>query len=190
MGSGTFPEITVCEHSSLSHPQIRVKALYPAKKPYVNMIQEPYCLLWAKVPREVKQKTVLWSGKSKFEIAFGKRFVLQIKQKNHPACCQHLFKCLHLMVWGCINACGIGSLHIWKGTINAERHTQALEQHVLPFTSFLGIFVHFSKKMLKRILAAITTAWLHNRRVQVLNWPACNADITPAANIWSMKQKT
>jgi len=26
MGSGTLPEITVCEHSSLCHPQMQVKA--------------------------------------------------------------------------------------------------------------------------------------------------------------------
>ncbi len=26
----------------------------------------------------------------------------------------------------------MGSLHIWKGTINAERYIQVLEQHMLP----------------------------------------------------------
>lgn len=26
------------------------------------------------------------------------------------------------MVWWCIGAFGMGSLHIWKGIINAERH--------------------------------------------------------------------
>ena len=34
---------------------------------------------------------------------------------------------------GCISAYGTGNLHIWKGTINAERYMQAFEQHVLPF---------------------------------------------------------
>ncbi len=32
--------------------------------------------------------------------------------------------------------------------------------------------------------AAITTAWLRSRRVQVLNWPACSPDISPIENIW------
>ncbi len=31
--------------------------------------------------------------------------------------------------------------------------------------------------------AAITTAWLHSRRVRVLNWPACSPDLSPIENI-------
>ena len=36
-----------------------------------------------------------------------------------------------LMVWGCISAYGVGSLHIWKGSINAEQCIEVLEQHML-----------------------------------------------------------
>ncbi len=32
--------------------------------------------------------------------------------------------------------------------------------------------------------AAITTAWLHSRRVRVLKWPACSPDLSPIKNIW------
>ncbi len=32
--------------------------------------------------------------------------------------------------------------------------------------------------------AAITTAWLHSRRVRVLNWPACSPDLSPIENVW------
>ncbi len=38
--------------------------------------------------------------------------------------------------------------------------------------------------------AAVTTAWLRSRRVQVLNWPACSPDLSPIENIWHIiKQK-
>jgi len=36
------------------------------------------------------------------------------------------------MVWGCISAYGMGSLHVLEGTINAERYIKVLEQHILP----------------------------------------------------------
>lgn len=34
------------------------------------------------------------------------------------------------MVWGCINAHGIGNLHIYEGAINAEQYKQVLEQYI------------------------------------------------------------
>ncbi len=37
-----------------------------------------------------------------------------------------------LMVWGCISAYGMGSLHVLEGTLNAERYIKVLEQHMLP----------------------------------------------------------
>ncbi len=37
-----------------------------------------------------------------------------------------------LMVWGCINAYGMGSLHVLEGTMNAERYIKVLEQHMHP----------------------------------------------------------
>ncbi|KAK3532983.1 hypothetical protein QTP70_006201 [Hemibagrus guttatus] len=61
---------------------------------------------------------------SKFEVLFGKlgRHVIRTKEdKDNPSCYQHsVQKPASLMVWGCMSACGMGSLHIWKGTINAE----------------------------------------------------------------------
>ncbi len=72
----------------------------------------------------------------KIEVLFGKlgRHVIWSKEvKDNPSCYQRsVQKPASLMVWGCMSACGMGSLHIWKGTINAERYIQVLEQHMLP----------------------------------------------------------
>ncbi|KAK3517511.1 hypothetical protein QTP70_012591 [Hemibagrus guttatus] len=98
------------------------------KKPYLNMIQKRRRFLWAKAHLKwtvAKWKTVLWSDESKFEVLFGKlgRHVIRTKEdKDSPSCYQRsVQKPASLMVWGCMSACGMGSLHIWKGTINAER---------------------------------------------------------------------
>ncbi|KAK3559365.1 hypothetical protein QTP86_012774 [Hemibagrus guttatus] len=106
----------------------RLKLYWSKKKPYLNMIQKRRRFLWAKAHLKwtvAKWKTVLWSDESKFEVLFGKlgRHVIRTKEdKDNPSCYQRsVQKPASLMVWGCMSACGMGSLHIWKGTINAER---------------------------------------------------------------------
>ncbi|KAK3574027.1 hypothetical protein QTP86_000457 [Hemibagrus guttatus] len=105
----------------------RLKLYRSKKKPYLNMIQKCRRFLWAKARLKwtvAKWKTVLWSDQSKFEVLFGKpgRHVIRTKEdKDNPSCYQRsVQKPASLMVWGCMSACGMGSLHIWKGTINAE----------------------------------------------------------------------
>ncbi len=84
-----------------------------------------------------------------------------------------------LMVWGCISAYVMGSLHVLEGTMNAERYIKVLEQHMLPSRRCV-----FQQDNAKPHTAAITTTWLRIRRVQVLNWPTCSPDLSPIENIW------
>ncbi|KAK3530733.1 hypothetical protein QTP70_000761 [Hemibagrus guttatus] len=105
----------------------RLKLYRSKKKPYLNMIQKRRRFLWAKAHLKwtvAKWKTVLWSDQSKFEVLFGKlgRHVIRTEEdKDNPSCYQRsVQKPASLMVWGCMSTCGMGSLHIWKGTINAE----------------------------------------------------------------------
>ncbi len=157
------------------------------------MIQKRRCFLWAKAHLKwtvAKWKTVLWSDKSKFEVLFGKlgRHVIRTKEdEDNPSCYQRsVQKPASLMVWGCMSACGMGSLHIWKGTINAERYIQILEQHMLPSRRrlFQGRPCIFQHDNARPHTASITTSWLRRRRIRVLKWPACSPDLSPIENIW------
>lgn len=60
------------------------------------------------------------------------------------------------MVWGCISSCGVGSLHIWKDTINAESYIQVLDEHIyapIDMTSFIWeVVAYFSMTMPNCIL--------------------------------------
>ncbi len=134
-------------------------------------------------------KSVLWSDESKFDILVGNhgRRVLRAKEEGDlPACYQcSVQKPGSLMVWGCISAYGMGSLHVLEGTMNAERYIKILEQHILPSRQRV-----FQQDNAKPHPAAITTAWLRSRRVRVLNWPACSPDLSLIENIWRIiKQK-
>ncbi len=171
----------------------RLKLYRSKKKPYLNMIQKRRRFLWAKAHLKwtvAKWKNVLWSDESKFEVLFGKLgcHVIRTKEdKDNPSCYQRsVQKPASLMVWGCMSACGMGRLHIWKSTINAERYIQVLEQHMLPSRRrlFQGRPCIFQHDNARPHTASITTSWLHRRRIRVLKWPACSPDLSPIENIW------
>ncbi len=105
----------------------------------MNMVQKRRRVLLAKAHLKwtvSKWKSVLWSDESKFDILVGNHGcrVLWAKEEGElPACYQHsIQKPASLMVWRCISAYGMGSLHVLEGTMNAERYIKVLEQHMLP----------------------------------------------------------
>uniref|UniRef100_A0A8C1CAG7 Tc1-like transposase DDE domain-containing protein n=1 Tax=Cyprinus carpio carpio TaxID=630221 RepID=A0A8C1CAG7_CYPCA len=127
-----------------------------------------------------------WQCLSDIKMGRGSPIPPMLQRKiDNPSCYQRSVQNpASLMVWGCMSACGMGSLHIWKGTINAERYIQVLEQHILPSRRrlFQGRPCIFQHDNARPHTASITTSWL--RRIQVLKWPARSPDLSPIENIW------
>ncbi len=116
----------------------QLKLYHTKRKPYVNIAQKHSRVMWAKVHFKLtvsKWKSVLWSDESKFDILVGNHrcCVLRAKEEGDlPACYQRsVQKPASLMVWGCINAYSMGSLHILEGNMNTGSYIKVLEQHML-----------------------------------------------------------
>ncbi len=170
----------------------QLKLYHAKRKQHVNTVQKRHRVLRTKAQLKwtvSKQKSVLWSDESKFDILVGnhKRRVLQAKEVGElPVCYQcSVQKPAYLLVWGCISAYCMGSLHVLEGTRNDERYIQVLEQHMLPSRQclFQGRPCVFEQDNAKPHTAVITTAWLRSRGFRVLNWPACSPDISPIENM-------
>lgn len=147
---------------------ISIKLHNAKKKLYVNTIHKVHCLLWAEANlkwAEAKWKTGLRS---------------ELKRRRAIWLIQH-----PLIIWRCGTASEISSLHMWKGTISAERFIHILEQHMLPcrWYFFQGRPCIFYARP---HITVITTAWLRSRRVLVLNWPGCSAELSPTENTLSI----
>ncbi len=159
MGPGILPETTVGKHNTPCHLQMPTKTL--------SCTKEAICEHGPEAP-----SCPVGQGSCKidcFKVGNDGCRVLWTKEEgDFPACYQHsVKKPASLMVWGCISAYGMGSLHVLEGTMNAERYINVLEQYKLPSRRrlFQGRPCVFQQDNAKPHTAAITTAWLHSRRV-------------------------
>ncbi len=99
----------------------QLKLHHAKRKPYVNMVQKRYRVLWAKAHLKwtvSKWKSVLWSDESKFDILVGNhgRRVLRAKEEGDLTACyqRSVQKPASLMVWGCISAYGMAACMFWE----------------------------------------------------------------------------
>ncbi len=193
MGPGILPETTVSKYSPPCHLQMPTKSLSCKKEAICEHGPEtPLCPVGQGSFKTERFKVKKCSMVRRVQIwhsccNHGHR-VLQAKEEGDlPVCYQRsVQKRASLMVWVCISAYSMGSLHVLEGTMNAERYIKILEQHMLPsrWCLFQGRPCVFQQDNAKPHTAVITTAWLRSRRARVLNWSACSPDLSPIENIW------
>ena len=169
MGSGILPETIVSEHNPPCHP--------PAET--LQCKEEA-------ISKQDPQAQAFSLGQGSFKMECGKMEDCSVVRRvtssfwkcgtpchpdqrgqGQPKLLSTLSSEACMMVWGCMSACGMGSLHVWKGTINAEKYIQVLEQHMLPSRHhlFQGRPCIFQQDNARPHSASITTSWLRRRRI-------------------------
>lgn len=172
---------------------INIFAFSPIKKPLLSKkhIQKRYeaSRRWIKMSEDTV-KSIIFSDESKFNLFYSDGSIPVWRQpktghKTENICPTVKFGGGSVMVWGCFSYFGKGRLHFIDGIMDSAAYCNILSTHLFASANAMGLesFLFMQDNDPKH-KSKLTSEFLAENEVELLDWPAQSPDMNPIENLW------